>query len=104
MNDDAIAAAALTDAERGDSDAQAYFEICHTHGWDGFPVDNDRALVWIQRAAAQGNADGQYNLAYLYETGEGVPEDEDEAYRLYSLAAAQGHEGAMQRLSPRPRP
>ena len=63
-------------------------------------MDNDSAVVWIQRAAAQGNADGQYNLAYLYETGEGVPQDEDEAYRLYSLAAAQGHEGAIQRLSP----
>ena len=105
-NDDtaSIAAAALADAACGNAEAQAYVGICHTHGWDGFPVDSDRALMWIRRAAAQGNADGQYNLAYLYETGEGVPEDEDEAYRLFSLAAAQGHEAAIQRLNPRPRP
>ena len=100
-NDDtAIAAAALADAAWGDAEAQAYVGICLTHGWDGLPVDNERALVWIQRAVAQGDADGQYNLAYLYETGEGVPQDEDEAYRLYSLAAAQGHEGANERLNP----
>ena len=88
MNDDAIAAA-----------ARAYAGSCHTHGCDGLPVDSNRALMWIRRAAAQGNADGQYNLAYPYETGEGVPEDEDETYWLYSAAAAQGHEGAKKRLS-----
>lgn len=109
MNDDndddtaMIAADALADAARGDADAQAYLGRCYLHGWDEFPTDLDRARVWFQRAAAQGDPDGQFNLAYLHETGEGVPEDEDEAYRLYSLAAAQGHEGAIERLSQTPR-
>lgn len=75
---------------------------CHTHGWDGFPVDAPRALEWFLRAAAQGHPDGQFNLAVLFEIGEGVDEDRDEAYKLYTAAAAQGHEGARRHLRPRP--
>ena len=38
MNDDEIIALAR-------ADAQAYVGIWRSHGWDGFPVDTDRALV-----------------------------------------------------------
>ena len=48
MNDDettTMAAAALADAACGDAEAQACLGRYYTHGWDGFPVDSDRALV-----------------------------------------------------------
>lgn len=37
---------------------------------------------------------GQYHLGYHYYEGQGVPRDFGEAYRLWQLAIAQGHEGA----------
>ena len=57
-------------------------------------VDELRAL------AEQGNAAAQFNLARLYVTGTGVPQDEAdaEAARWYRLAAAQGHAGAQHNL------
>ena len=39
--------------------------------------------------------DGQYNLATLYENGEGVVKNMDEAKRWYLLAAQQKHREAI---------
>ena len=54
-----------------------------------------KALYWTQRAAEHGDRDGQYNLATLYETGEGVEKNMDEAKRWYLLAAQQKHREAI---------
>ena len=40
--------------------------------------------------AKQGDADSQYNLGVMYDTGQGVPQDDAEAVKWYRLAAAQG--------------
>ena len=45
-------------------------------------VFSDRLL-----AAAQGNANGQNNLAGMYENGQGMPPDSNEAMKWYKLAA-----------------
>jgi len=37
------------------------------------------------------NLDAQYNLALMYDNGEGVPQDYAEAVKWYRLAAEQGH-------------
>lgn len=59
----------------------------------GLGVEKDlaKALYWTQRAAEHGDRDGQYNLATLYENGEGVAKNTDEAKRWYLLAAQQKH-------------
>ncbi len=44
-----------------------------------------------QKEAKAGDADAQYNLAYIYENGLGVPKDEAKALELYQQAANQGH-------------
>jgi TPR repeat protein len=49
-----------------------------------FLLEGCRAL------AEQGDADAQAMLGVMYDTGEGVPEDDAEAVRWYRLAAAQG--------------
>ena len=54
-----------------------------------FLLEGCRAL------AEQGDAAAQFNLALMYDTGEGVPEDDAEAVRWYRMAAEQG-EAAMQ--------
>jgi TPR repeat protein len=47
-------------------------------------------LHYFQLAAAQGNALGEYNLGFMYDYGEGVPQDYATAVHYYRLAAAQG--------------
>ena len=52
----------------------------------------------LRVAAEQGDVDAQYNLGFIYETGQGVPLDAAEAARWYRLAADQGVTGAQVNL------
>jgi uncharacterized protein len=56
----------------------------------GVQQDYQKALYWYRLAADAGNMAGQYNLAYMYDTGRGTDEDNVEAARLYMLSAEQG--------------
>ncbi|KPJ92877.1 MAG: hypothetical protein AMJ55_09085, partial [Gammaproteobacteria bacterium SG8_15] len=48
--------------------------------------------------AKSGDADAQYNLGSVYETGFGVKADSDEAVRWYKEAADQDHQLAQLKL------
>lgn len=52
-----------------------------------------------QVAAEQGDAASQFNFGLMYDTGEGVAQDYQEAVRWYRLAAAQGHANAQFNLA-----
>jgi TPR repeat protein len=52
----------------------------------------------LQREAQAGDPDAQYNLAYMYENGIGVPKNEAKALELYQKAADQGHSAAQNNL------
>ena len=53
------------------------------------------AVEWWRKAADQGYAHAQYNLAVMYENGRGgLPQNLTEALRLFRKAHAQGHEPA----------
>ena len=41
-------------------------------------------------AAAQGNADAQYNLGFMYDNGQGVAQDYVRAHMWYNLGAISG--------------
>jgi TPR repeat protein len=56
------------------------------------------ASRWYQRAAAQGEADAQYNLATYHYEGIGFAQDTAEAVRLFRLSADQGNKGALDAL------
>jgi hypothetical protein len=49
-------------------------------------------------AAEQGSADAQFNLANLYQDGNGVPQDHAEAVKWYRLSAEQGYANAQNNL------
>jgi TPR repeat protein len=51
------------------------------------PRDYKEAVYWYRRAAEQGFAGAQNNLAVMYEQGLGVPKDESEAVKWYRKAA-----------------
>ena len=48
--------------------------------------------------AGQGDADAQYNLGLMYKNGWGVPQDDKEAVRWYTLASEQEHAKAQYNL------
>jgi TPR repeat protein len=56
------------------------------------------AVVWYMEMAKSGDADAQYNLGSVYETGFGVQADPDEAVRWYKEAAEQDHQLAQLKL------
>jgi TPR repeat protein len=60
-------------------------------------VTEDKIAQWRKEAKA-GDPDAQYNLAYIYENGLGVPKDEAKALELYQQAADQGHSAAQSNI------
>jgi len=60
--------------------------------------DYAEAVKWYRLAAAQGDADAQYNLGVMYDNGQGVVQDYAEAVKWYRLAAAQGDADAQYNL------
>ena len=48
------------------------------------------AVKWFRKAAELGNADAMTNLGLMYDNGEGVIEDDVEAYAWFNVAAAKG--------------
>ena len=78
-------------AEQGDTNAMIllgkYYEYDALYEEDLKPK---RAIYWLRKAADSGNALAQVLLGSHYELGNVVLKDNDEAFRLYSLAAEQG--------------
>jgi TPR repeat protein len=63
--------------------------------------DYAKAKQLWEQAAAQGNAQAQYNLGLLYYNGQGVPQDYTKAREWFEKAAAQGLAQAQQSLKAR---
>jgi len=53
----------------------------------------------LKKAAEQGDADAQYDLATMYHNGEGVPQNYAEAAKWYKKAAEQGDEISQHNLA-----
>ena len=66
---------------------------------DGLEQDFAQAVVWYEKAAKQGYAEGQYYLGYCYYAGEGIDQDFVKAAELYAKAAEQEHPRAQQKLA-----
>jgi len=65
-------------------------------GLDAYRAGNyPTALHEFKLLAAQGNADAQVNLGFLYARGHGVPQDYKEAASWYRKAAEQGQADAQ---------
>ena len=67
---------------------------------DGLVVqqNNNTAIDWYRKAAAQNYAGAQTNLGNMYFFGKGVEQDTEEAIRWYRLAALEGDAIAKQNL------
>lgn len=67
---------------------------CYDDGIGGLPggkADKAKAAEWYLKAARKGHAQAQNNLGLLYEKGEGVPRDIDQALKWLESSALQGY-------------
>ncbi len=80
----------LEAAKAGSAYAQIDIAGVYRFGRFGLRPDLKEAAKWYRQAAEQGSALGQWNLAVLYERGEGVTQDFGDALKWYRRAAAQG--------------
>ena len=60
--------------------------------------DLEAAIKWFTKAAEQGLAEAQHNLASMYDSGEGVAQDYKQAVYWYTKAAEQGYASAQSDL------
>ena len=52
------------------------------------PQGNAEAVAWYRLAADQGQASAQFNLGVMYNSGDGVPQDDVSAHMWFNLAAS----------------
>ena len=82
-------------AEKGHPDAMVYYGMCLNEGRANNVPNSETAVSWFRRCAnLYEHKQSQYELGVAFYTGEGVPEDEEEAVRLFRLAANQNHPAA----------
>ena len=73
-------------AKRGHAQAQLEVGTRHLHG-NQLPKDLDRAIEWLEKAAAQGVGQAAQSLGHLYENMLGQKADKEKAIEWYYRAA-----------------
>jgi TPR repeat protein len=81
-------AARKVQAAAGDKNSQAALAYWYYHGAHGLPLSRQDAEYWYRKAAEQGDELSQRQLSAMYEFGEGVPANHDEALRWMRRALA----------------
>jgi TPR repeat protein len=71
--------------------------LAYEHG-EGVVKDQLKAATLYCEAARRGDAEAQYNLAWMYANGRGVVRDDAVAASLMALAAEAGHPAALKAL------
>ena len=89
----------LKAAQQGKADAQYVVGAMYYTG-NAVPQDQKHAVTWFRKAAEQGHAEAQHALGLMYRYHvAGVPGDAVIAYMLMNLAAASGHQNAVNQRS-----
>lgn len=86
-------------AEGGYPDAMVYYGMCLNDGRAGRDPDSVAAVSWFKRCNEMyEHKQARYELGVALYTGEGIAEDEEEAVRMFRLAADQHHPSACYML------
>ena len=83
--------------QQGDASAISNLGIMYRDG-NGVEQSSAKAFEHFEQSAHLGHAESQYSLGRMYATGEGTVKNEIRAHALWTLAAAQGYEGAITML------
>jgi len=85
--------------ERGSVEAQRHLGACFATGdWIG-GKDEAKAVEWYMKAAAQGDAESQYDLGFMMLLGEGTAQNTLKGMEWLNQAAEQGNESACSLLA-----
>jgi len=85
-------------AEQGDAYAQYALASFYNSG-QGIELDAQQAVIWYKKSAQQNNDLAQYSLGVMHEFGDGgLEQSQDEADKLYRLAADNGNYFALNKL------
>ncbi len=88
-------------AEQGDVVAQIHVGDMYAKSL-GVTQDITEALIWFNKAIAQGSTEAEFRLGEIYESGQGNrPVDYEQAIKWYRKAAERGHAGAQYSLGVR---
>lgn len=85
-------------SDAGNDNASVILGELYTKGWNTKSPNFETAYEFFSKAAKNGNAEGQYNLALAYQKGRGVKENKEEAFKWYQKAASQGFAQAQHNL------
>ncbi len=85
-------------AERGVPHAQVTVGWYSMTGEHGFLINYSEAMQWNLKAYNQGHSEGAINIGELYENGNGVPKDLEQARVWYARAGVLGNKKATERL------
>ncbi len=86
-------------ARAGNRIAMHDLAIYYAYGNGDVSVDMETAAGWFAKAAERGVVDSQFNLAILFENGQGVEQSLPDAYFWYAIAGEQGDQTAAARIS-----
>jgi TPR repeat protein len=86
-------------AAKSDPVACYYLARMYSKGLGGLPEDHVEAFGFYERAALYDYAEAQYQVAVMYEEGQGVLKDEKKAASWYEKAAGNGHADAQYRFA-----
>ena len=78
-------------ANKGNSEAQINIGKIYAKGLLDVPSDAKKAFEWYSKAAEQGNADAQLELAFMYDGWSSFNENKAKAFEWGNKAANQGH-------------
>lgn len=98
---DAEMARQLTEraARSGNRIAMHDLALYYAEGKGDVTEDISTAGKWFEKAAERGVVDSQFNLGVLYESGQGLPKNIQEAFFWYSIASKQGDQFAQERVA-----
>jgi hypothetical protein len=85
-------------AERGLPHAQVSVGWYSMTGEHGFLINYSDAMQWNLKADKQGHSEGAINIGELYENGNGVPKDLEQARVWYTRAGVLGNNKSTERL------
>ena len=85
-------------ATNGNRIAMHDLALYYAEGRGGVKADLPTAAKWFEKAAERGVVDSQFNLGVLFESGQGLPKNVNDAFVWYSIAAAQGDQFAKTRV------
>lgn len=85
-------------ATNGNRIAMHDLALYYAEGRGGVEANLPTAAKWFEKAAERGVVDSQFNLGVLFESGQGLPKNVNDAFVWYSIAAAQGDQFAKTRI------